>query len=69
MDKIMHSMPIRTMNFELDADAIRHDSARFYFEYGLSMTLPHLEPYLIRAMRKAILRSGSTALQAARKTQ
>ena len=59
----MHSMPIRTMNFELDADAIRHDSERFYFEYGLSMTLPHLEPYLIRAMRKAIDNISDEALK------
>ncbi|MBE9539659.1 MAG: metal-dependent hydrolase [Proteobacteria bacterium] len=50
----MHSMPIRTMQFGIDADEVKKDHLRNYVEYGISMTFPHLEPYLIRAMRVAI---------------
>jgi len=50
----MKDIPIRIMEFDLDADHIRDNMALLFPLLGMSMTLPYLEPYLIRIMREAL---------------
>lgn len=50
----MSDIPIRIMKFEIDANHLRGNIALLLPLLGLSMTLPYLEPYLIRVMRQAL---------------
>lgn len=47
-------MPVRIMDFEIDPDVVRNALPEVFPAYGISMTLPYLEPYLVRTMREAL---------------
>lgn len=50
----MSDMPIRIMQFEFHQDELKQSLPVLFFELGFSMTLPYLEPYLIRTMRESL---------------
>lgn len=50
----MTDMPIRIMQFEFDAEELKKNIPDGALNLGLSMTLPYVEPYLIRTMREAL---------------
>ena len=50
----MNDMPVRVMQFDLAPEEIKRSIPTFAHGLGLSMTLPYLEPYLIRSMRVAL---------------
>jgi predicted metal-dependent hydrolase len=50
----MNDIPIRIMQFDFDAKALKQSIPDMLDGLGLSMTLPYLEPYLIRTMREAL---------------
>ncbi len=50
----MSEMPVRIMEFELDPEEVKASIGTLSQGLGLSMTLPYLEPYLIRTMRVAL---------------
>jgi uncharacterized protein len=50
----MTNMPIRIMQFEFDAEELKKNIPDGALNLGLSMTLPYIEPYLIRTMREAL---------------
>lgn len=50
----MKDMPIRIMQFEFDAEELKKNMPDGALNLGLSMTLPYIEPYLIRTMREAL---------------
>ena len=54
LDAIRSSMPVRIMDFEIDPDLVREALPEVFPAYGVSMTLPYLEPYLVRTMREAL---------------
>ena len=58
----MSDMPIRIMQFEFDEDALKASIPNLHFELGLSMTLPYLEPYLIRTMRESLKQTTDTSV-------
>ncbi len=47
-------MPIRIMGFDIDPELVTEALPQAFPIYGLSMTLPYLEPYLIRTMRESL---------------
>ena len=47
-------MPVRIMDFEIDPQLVRDALPELFPGYGISMTLPYLEPYLVRTMRAAL---------------
>lgn len=47
-------MPVRIMDFEIDPKLVRDALPELFPGYGISMTLPYLEPYLVRTMREAL---------------
>ena len=53
-DLVMNDMPVRVMQFDLAPEEIKRSIPTFAHGLGLSMTLPYLEPYLIRSMRVAL---------------
>lgn len=53
-DAIMASMPVRIMGFEIDPKLVLDALPEVYPAYGVSMTLPYLEPFLVRTMREAL---------------
>lgn len=55
-------MPIRIMNFDIDPQHVRENLPNFFPALGLSMTLPYLEPYLIRTMRLALTKVSDDAI-------
>ena len=52
--KAEHDIPIRIMDFHFDQESVRKSLPVFFPLLGLSMTLPFLEPYLIRSMKAAL---------------
>ena len=54
LDAIQSSMPIRIMDFEIEMDLVKKALPEIFPAYGISMTLPYLEPYLVRTMREAL---------------
>lgn len=54
VEAVRERMPIRIMDFELDPDLVREALPEVFPAYGISMTLPYLEPYLVRTMREAL---------------
>ena len=54
LDAIQSSMPIRIMDFEIEPDLVKKALPEIFPAYGISMTLPYLEPYLVRTMREAL---------------
>jgi len=42
------------MDFEIDLDLVREALPEVFPAYGISMSLPYLEPYLVRTMREAL---------------
>ena len=52
------------MQFEFDASELRKSIRGMYGPLGLSMTLPYLEPYLIRSMREALKHTSDPAVEA-----
>ena len=57
-------MPIRIMQFEFDANELRKSIRGMSGPLGLSMTLPYLEPYLIRTMREALKHTSDPSVEA-----
>lgn len=51
---VRDSMPVRLMDFDIDPELVRDALPEVYPAYGVSMTLPYLEPYLVRTMREAL---------------
>ena len=51
---IRDSMPIRIMDFDIDPALVRDALPEVFPAYGVSLTLPYLEPYLVRTMREAL---------------
>ena len=58
----MKDVPIRIMQFEFDAGELVQSIPGMSFGLGLSMTLPYLEPYLIRSMREALKQTDDAAI-------
>jgi len=58
----MSDMPIRIMQFEFHEDELKQSLPVLFFELGFSMTLPYLEPYLIRTMREALKHTTDPAV-------
>lgn len=54
LDAVRARMPVRIMDFEIDPDLVREALPEVFPAYGISMTLPYLEPYLVRTMRQAL---------------
>lgn len=54
LDVIKARMPVRIMDFDIDPELVRHALPEVFPAYGISMTLPYLEPYLVRTMRQAL---------------
>ena len=54
LEAIRSSMPVRIMDFEIDPNLVREALPEVFPAYGISMTLPYLEPYLVRTMREAL---------------
>lgn len=54
LDEVIARMPVRIMDFELDPLVVREALPEVFPAYGISMTLPYLEPYLVRTMREAL---------------
>jgi predicted metal-dependent hydrolase len=54
LDVIRARMPVRVMDFEIDPSLVRDALPEVFPAYGISMTLPYLEPYLVRTMRQAL---------------
>ena len=50
----MNEMPVRIMQFDFEAERVKAEMPMLARIYGVSMTLPYLEPYLIRSMREAL---------------
>lgn len=58
----MKNIPIRIMGFEINPVLLEDSIPEAFPAYGLSMTLPYLEPYLIRTMREALKNTSDTAV-------
>lgn len=54
VDAVEARMPVRIMDFEIDPQLVRDALPEVFPAYGISMTLPYLEPYLVRTMRAAL---------------
>ena len=54
VDAVRERMPVRIMDFEIDPQLVRDALPELFPGYGISMTLPYLEPYLVRTMRAAL---------------
>jgi len=54
VDAAAARMPVRIMDFEIDPQLVRDALPEVFPAYGISMTLPYLEPYLVRTMRAAL---------------
>jgi len=54
LDAISARMPVRIMDFEIDPVLVRDALPEVFPAYGISMTLPYLEPFLVRTMRQAL---------------
>ena len=54
VDAIKARMPVRIMDFEIDPQLVHDALPELFPGYGVSMTLPYLEPYLVRTMREAL---------------
>lgn len=54
LDAIKERMPVRIMDFEIDPKLVRDALPEVFPAYGISMTLPYLEPFLVRTMREAL---------------
>lgn len=54
LDAVRAQMPVRIMNFEIDPQLVRDALPEVFPAYGISMTLPYLEPFLVRTMRAAL---------------
>jgi len=54
VDVVKARMPVRIMDFEIDPQLVRDALPEIFPAYGISMTLPYLEPYLVRTMREAL---------------
>ena len=54
LDAISARMPVRIMDFEIDPVLVRDALPEVFPAYGISMTLPYLEPFLVRTMREAL---------------
>lgn len=54
VEAIKARMPVRIMDFEIDPALVRDALPEVFPAYGISMTLPYLEPYLVRTMREAL---------------
>ena len=54
LDEIRARMPVRIMDFEIDPVVVRDALPEVFPAYGISMTLPYLEPYLVRTMKEAL---------------
>lgn len=54
VETVRNAMPIRIMGFEIAPDLVREALPEVFPAYGISMTLPYLEPYLVRTMREAL---------------
>ncbi len=54
VDAVRERMPVRIMDFEIDPQLVRDALPELFPGYGISMTLPYLEPYLVRTMREAL---------------
>ena len=61
---MVNDIPIRIMQFEFDANELRKSIRGMYGPLGLSMTLPYLEPYLIRSMREALKHTSDPLVEA-----
>lgn len=59
----MKNIPIRIMSFSFDIDEVRKTVPYFFRFYGFSMTLPYLEPYLIRTMRSSLEKTTDPAVE------
>jgi len=60
----VNDIPVRIMQFEFDENELRRSIRGMYGPLGLSMTLPYLEPYLIRSMREALKHTSDPAVEA-----
>ena len=58
----MSDMPIRIMQFEFHEDELKQSLPVLFFELGFSMTMPYLEPYLIRTMRESLKQTTDPAV-------
>lgn len=54
LQAIKDNMPIRIMDFDIDPQLVRDALPEVFPAYGVSLTLPYLEPYLVRTMREAL---------------
>ena len=54
IDIVSNRMPVRIMDFEIDPQLVKDALPEVFPAYGISMTLPYLEPYLVRTMREAL---------------
>ncbi len=54
IEAVRARMPVRIMDFEIDPQLVRDALPELFPGYGISMTLPYLEPYLVRTMREAL---------------
>lgn len=54
LNEIRARVPVRIMDFEIDPMLVRDALPEVFPAYGNSMTLPYLEPYLVRTMRDAL---------------
>jgi predicted metal-dependent hydrolase len=54
LQQVRDRMPIRIMDFDIDPGLVREALPEVFPAYGISMTLPYLEPYLVRTMREAL---------------
>ena len=54
LEAVRAHMPVRIMDFEIDPQLVHDALPELFPVYGISMTLPYLEPYLIRTMREAL---------------
>lgn len=54
LEDIKARMPVRIMDFEIDPQLVQEALPEVFPAYGISMTLPYLEPYLVRTMREAL---------------
>ena len=50
----MNDMPVRIMQFEFDAEELKKNIPDGALNLGLSMTLPYIQPYVIRTMREGL---------------
>ena len=48
LEAVRAHMPVRIMDFEIDPQLVHDALPELFPVYGISMTLPYLEPYLIR---------------------